>query len=74
MSAIDSKSLVSASEILSIIICVGNMFEGDMELNPDQMAAVLEQQSKNNEFASVRAGLWPKGRTIFYYVDSNISK
>jgi len=53
------------------------MIEGDMELNPDQMAAFAEQMAKKNQFASIRAGLWlTSGRadTIKYYIDPRISK
>merc|ERR1711962_1392802 len=55
---------------------MGGMFEGDMEMNPDQMAALMEQMSKKNQFASKRSGLWKtNGRpdTIKYYIDPQIS-
>jgi len=58
----------------------GNMVEGDMELDPDQMAAFAEQMSKigasSNSFASIKAGLWltnGKADTIKYYIDPQIS-
>jgi len=47
-----------------------------MELDPDQMAALKEQMSKgNNQFASIRAGLWlndGRPHTINYYIDPQI--
>jgi len=54
----------------------GNFVDGDMELNPDQMAALTEQMEKKNAFASIKAGLWmTNGRadTIKYYIDPRIS-
>jgi len=57
----------------------GNMVEGDMELDPDQMEAFAEQMSKvgaSNSFASIKAGLWitnGKADTIKYYIDPQIS-
>jgi len=54
---------------------LGGKFEGDMEMNPDQMAALMEQMSKKNQFASIRSGLWKtNGRpdTIKYYIDPQI--
>ena len=55
------------------------MVDGDMELNPEQMAAFMEQMEKKNgnQFASIKAGLWmTNGRadTIRYYIDPQISK
>jgi len=55
----------------------GNMFEGDMELNPDQMVALQEQMAKGkNQFASIRAGLWfTNGKPdINYYIDPILSE
>ena len=51
--------------------------EGDIELDPDQQAALEEQMSKKNSFASIKAGLWMRnGRaeTIMYYIDTAISR
>merc|ERR1711962_709927 len=57
---------------------LGGAFEGDMELNPDQLSALMEQMSKKkgNQFASIRSGLWmTNGRpdTIKYYINPQIS-
>jgi len=55
----------------------GDMVEGDMELNPDQLAAFQEQMEKaGHAFASIRAGLWltnGKADNIKYYIDPQIS-
>merc|ERR1712121_281923 len=55
----------------------GDFVDGDMELDPDQMAAFLEQMEKGNSFAAIRAGLWmTNGRVdsvIKYYIDPRIS-
>jgi len=57
----------------------GSAFEGDMELDPDQMAALMEQMSKQGKgsaFASIKAGLWltnGKPDNIKYYIDPQIS-
>ena len=51
-----------------------------MKLDPDQMAALMEQMTKkkgNNQFASVKAGLWltrNKPDIIKYYIDPQICK
>jgi len=38
----------------------GDKFEGDMLLNPDQINAVIEQDSKNHQFAAIKAGHWKR--------------
>ena len=59
---------------------LGSAFEGDMELDPDQMAALMEQMSKQGKgsaFASIKAGLWltnGKPDNIKYYIDPQICK
>ena len=54
------------------------MVEGDMELDPDQMAAYMEQMEKaGNTFAAIKSNLWltnGKADTIKYYIDPQISK
>lgn len=56
----------------------GDMFEGDMILSPDQMAALQEQNRKKNSFASIKASHWKdkngKPDVIKFYVDKAISK
>ena len=55
-----------------LFILTGNLFEGDIELSPDQRAAFEEQQSKNNVFASIKSRHWKtngKADTIKYYID-----
>jgi len=55
----------------------GDMVEGDIELDPDQMAAYMEQMEKaGNSFAAIKSNLWKtNGRAdnIKYYIDSQIS-
>jgi len=56
----------------------GELFEGDIELDPDQLAAVEEQNAKgiNNVYGSIRSRHWKtNGRNdvIKYYIDPQIS-
>jgi len=55
----------------------GLLFEGDMELNPQQRMAIQEQLSKSkNQFAAIKTGLWlnnNKAETIQYYIDPQIA-
>ena len=52
--------------------------EGDIELNPEQTAAYIEQIEKaGNTFPAIKADLWKtNGRadTIKYYIDPQISE
>ena len=56
------------------------MVEGDIELDPDQMAAYMEQMEKagsGHTFAAIKTGLWKtngKADTIKYYIDPQISE
>merc|ERR1711973_976476 len=55
----------------------GDMVEGDLELDPDQMAAYMEQMEKaGNTFAAIKSNLWMtngKADNIKYYIDPQIS-
>jgi len=55
----------------------GLLFEGDMELNPQQRMAIQEQLSKSkNQFAAIKTGLWlnnNRAETIKYYIDPKIA-
>lgn len=55
----------------------GDLVEGDIEFDPDQMAAYMEQMEKaGNTFAAINSNLWKtNGRadTIRYYIDPYIS-
>ena len=56
----------------------GDLVEGDIELDPDQMAAYMEQMEKGgNSFAAIKSNLWKtngKADTIKYYIDPRISE
>ncbi|XP_066935925.1 zinc metalloproteinase dpy-31-like isoform X1 [Clytia hemisphaerica] len=56
----------------------GSMIEGDMELDPDQMSAYMEQRERSgNTFAAIKSNLWltnGKADTIKYYIDYRISR
>lgn len=66
--------------LLAISVCAeeeeeGELFEGDIELTPDQMAAFEEQKAKNS-FGSIRSNHWKnngKNDVIPYYIDPKIS-
>ena len=64
--------------MISNFLPLGRYFEGDLILNPDQMEAFMEQMAKkkgNNQFASIKAGLWMtdgKPDIIKYYIDPKI--
>lgn len=45
---------------LLFIFYTGDKFEGDMLLNPDQINAVNEQDSKNHQFAAIKANHWKR--------------
>jgi len=55
----------------------GDMIEGDMEHDPDQMSAYMEQMEKaGNTFAAIKTNLLltnGKADTIKYYIDPQIS-
>lgn len=53
------------------------MFEGDMILSPEQMAAVDEQDKQGNQFASIKSSHWKtngKADTITYYITKDLTK
>ena len=56
----------------------GDKFEGDLILTPDQLDAVMEQDSKRkNKFAAMKSKHWKtNGKTdvIKYYIESSLSK
>ena len=57
---------------------IGQLIEGDMELDPNQLSALEEQlQNQNNAFAAIRTNLWitgGKNDVIKYVIDNAIRK
>ena len=64
--------------INAFILRTGDKFEGDLILTPDQLDAVMEQDSKRgNKFAAMKARHWKtngKADVIKYYIESSLSK
>ena len=53
---------------------IGDKFEGDMMLNPDQISAVIEQDSKN-QFAAIKASHWKRNGVaipIPYFLEESL--